>query len=62
MGLGPGTVHSCGRGRLVRTILSGRPAVKCSGCGATKYAGTTVDRGVRVHNPWEQTEREANRK
>ena len=61
MGLGPGTVHSCGKGRLVRTIISGRPAVKCSGCGSVKYAGTSVERGVRTANPWEQTEKEANR-
>lgn len=57
-----GTVHSCGRGRLMRTLVGGKPAVKCNGCGSVKYAGTMVDRGARVHVPWEQTEKEANRR
>lgn len=56
-----GTMHNNCGGRFSRTLISGKPAVKCSRCGYTKYAGTTVDRGVRVHNPWDQTEKEANR-
>ena len=57
-----GTVHEKCGGRFARTIVGGQPAVKCNGCGYTKYAGTTTDRGVRVHNPWDETEREANRR
>ena len=52
--------NKCG-GRFVRTMIGGKPAVQCRGCGYTKYAGTTIDRGVRVHNPWDQTEKEAQR-
>lgn len=62
MGLGPGTTHSCGRGRLMRTIINGRPAVKCGGCGVVRYSGTMTERGVKLHVPWEQTEKEANKR
>jgi hypothetical protein len=58
----PGTVHSNCGGRFSRTWIGGKPGVRCGKCGKTQLAGTTVDRGVRVHNPWEQTEKEANRR
>jgi hypothetical protein len=61
MSVSPGTVHQKCGGRFYRTMINGNPAVRCGGCGFTKYAGTSVDRGVRVHNPWEQTEKEAQR-
>ena len=61
MGIGPGTVHNVCGGRMRRTIRDGRPAVVCGKCGYVRFAGTMIDRGVRVANPWEQTEREANK-
>ncbi len=62
MGVGPGTEHGGCGGRYARTWISGKPGVRCGRCGRVVMSGTMVDRGVRVAVPWEQTEKEANRK